>query len=218
MWEAYTVQPYIEGRVRFDPKEWTPWTFDIDALALQTVQNPGIPWPSFVNILGTSGLTAFVGFEAFASAQPGETMYISAAAGSVGSMVAQFAKLKGLKVIGSAGSDEKVKWLTEELGVDHAFNYKSMKPTEALKRYGPIDIYWDNVGGEALEGAIEHSAYKGRIIVRLFSSNTTIPYDIDVHPTDLWTDFGIRQQGALWDQKYSPDFHASFNCSRSPAT
>ena len=174
MWEAYTVQPYIEGRVRFDPKEWTPWTFDMDRLALQTVQNPGIPWPSFINILGTSGLTAFVGFEAFASAQPGEKMYISAAAGSVGSMVVQFAKLRGLEVIGSAGSDEKVKWLTEELGIDHAFNYKRINPTEALKKYGPINIYWDNVGGETLEAAIEHSAYKGRIIVCLFSSCTTI--------------------------------------------
>jgi hypothetical protein len=83
-------------------------------------------------------------------------------------MVAQFAKLKGLKVIGSAGSDEKVKWLMEELGLDHAFNYKRIKPMEALKQYGLINIYWDNVGGEPLEAAIEHSAYKGRIIVCIF--------------------------------------------------
>jgi NADPH-dependent curcumin reductase CurA len=102
--------------VKFESKEWHTWTFDVDSLALQTVQNPGIPWPSFINVLGISGLTAFAGLEAFASAQAGETMYVSAAAGSVGSMVAQFAKLKGLKVIGSAGSDEKVKWLTQRVG------------------------------------------------------------------------------------------------------
>jgi len=75
-------------------------------------------------------------------------------------MVAQFAKLKGLKFIGSAGSDEKVKWLAEKLGLDHAFNYMKIRPLEALKQRGLIGICWNNVDGEA---AIAHSA--GRIII-----------------------------------------------------
>jgi NADPH-dependent curcumin reductase CurA len=96
VWEAYTVQPYIEGRVKFESKEWHTWTFDMDSLALQTVQNPGIPWPSFINVLGISGLTAFAGLEAFASAQAGETMYVSAAAGSVhGCAVCEVERFEG---------------------------------------------------------------------------------------------------------------------------
>ena len=127
-------------------------------------------WPSFINILGTSSLTVFVRFEAFASVQPGEAIYISTVVESVG----------------STGSDKKVKWLVVELGIDHAFNYKykSIKLTEAWKKYGPIDIYWDNVGGETLGAAIDHSAYKGRIIMCL-SSCTTIRHDASIHIIDL---------------------------------
>jgi NADPH-dependent curcumin reductase CurA len=69
--------------------------------------------------------------------------------------------------------------------------YKIIKLTEALKKYGPINIYWDNVGGETLEAAIEHSAYKGRIIVCLSSSCTIIHYDANIHVIDLWTNLWI---------------------------
>lgn len=89
-------------------------------------------------------------------------------------MVVQLAKLRGLKVIGSAGSSEKVEFI-KNLGVDVAFNYKQVKTEDVLRQHGLIDIYWDNVGGETLECAIQHSALFGRIIVRdrLFLS---IPY------------------------------------------
>ena len=82
-------------------------------------------------------------------------------------MVVQLAKLKGLVVIGSAGTDEKVDYLLQELGADYAFNYKTTSVRDALAKWGPIDVYWDHVGGETLEAAIANAAYKGRIIVRV---------------------------------------------------
>ncbi|KAG8917488.1 hypothetical protein FRC01_002427, partial [Tulasnella sp. 417] len=80
-------------------------------------------------------------------------------------VVAQIAKQQGLKVIGSAGSDEKVKYLKEELGLDAAFNYKTEDLEAVLKREGPIDIYWDHVGGKTLETVIENMNPVGRIII-----------------------------------------------------
>ncbi|KAG8919813.1 hypothetical protein FRC00_010875, partial [Tulasnella sp. 408] len=81
------------------------------------------------------------------------------------SVVAQIAKQQGLKVIGSAGSDEKVKYLKEELGLDAAFNYKTEDVKDVLKREGPIDIYWDHVGGKTLEAVIDNMNVLGRVIV-----------------------------------------------------
>lgn len=84
---------------------------------------------------------------------------------STSSIVAQLAKLDGLKVIGSTGSDAKVKYLKDELGLDYAFNYKSESVDEALSNAGPVDIYYDNVGGATLEAAIDHLNDWSRIIV-----------------------------------------------------
>ncbi|KAG8943938.1 hypothetical protein FRC00_010885 [Tulasnella sp. 408] len=81
------------------------------------------------------------------------------------SVVAQIAKQQGLKVIGSAGSDEKVKYLKEELGLDAAFNYKTEDVRDVLEREGPIDIYWDHIGGKTLEAVIDNMNVLGRVIV-----------------------------------------------------
>jgi len=95
-----------------------------------------------------------------------ETIFVSGAAGAVGSLVGQLAKREGLRVVGSAGSDEKVKYLTEKLGFDVAFNYKKESPLEALNKYIPegLDIYYDNVGGETLFAAIENAKDFARFI------------------------------------------------------
>jgi NADPH-dependent curcumin reductase CurA len=114
------------------------------------------------------GMTAFVGLLEMGKPQHGETVFVSAAAGAVGSVVCQIAKLKGCRVIGSAGSDKKTAWLLEEAGIDEAINYKKAKNLMSdLGELCPnrIDIYYDNVGGEHLEAALEHMRECGRIVL-----------------------------------------------------
>lgn len=119
----------------------------------------------FTGPLGMPGLTAYSGLHKIGKPQKGETIFISSAAGAVGQIVGQVAKREGLKVIGSVGSDEKLDFITKELGFDGGFNYKKEKALDALKRLAPdgIDIYFDNVGGEQLEAAIECMNDHGRI-------------------------------------------------------
>ena len=112
-----------------------------------------------------TGMTAWAGLK-MAGVSAGETLYISGAAGAVGSVVGQLAKLKGCVVVGSAGSDEKVKFIRENCGYDAAFNYKTGPVLEQLNRAAPdgIDVYFDNVGGESLEAALTALRLHGRII------------------------------------------------------
>jgi NADPH-dependent curcumin reductase CurA len=102
------------------------------------------------------GLTAYSFFYEGADPKEGQTIWISAASGAVGSLVGQLAKRAGLTVIGSVGSDEKLKYILDDLGFDAGFNYKEEEPMEAMKRLAPngIDIYFENVGGPHLEAAL----------------------------------------------------------------
>ena len=118
------------------------------------------PPSTALGVLGMPGLTAWVGLVDIGGVQEGETIYVSGAAGAVGSTAAQIAKLKGLRVIGSAGSDEKVEWL-RSLGVE-AFNYRETRAKDALA--DGIDVYFDNVGGEQLEAALGALRPFGRVI------------------------------------------------------
>jgi hypothetical protein len=138
-----------------------------DAKALRKVETPAGTSPSvFLGALGGVGLTAYVGLLDIASFKEGDTVFVSGAAGAVGSLVGQFAKQRGAKrVIGSAGSPEKVAYLTEQLGFDAAFNYRDGDVREQLKAAAPegIDVYFDNVGGDHLEAAISVMNPYGRI-------------------------------------------------------
>ncbi|KAM7492351.1 hypothetical protein LguiA_035272 [Lonicera macranthoides] len=128
----------------------------------------GIPLPDYISALGLPGFTAWVGIEVLANAKPGSNVLISAAAGGVGMYAGQLAKLKGCRVVGSTGSDEKVKLLKEELGYDDAFNYhKETNLDAALSKYFPngIDIYFENVGGKMLEAVLNHVNRGARIPV-----------------------------------------------------
>jgi len=121
---------------------------------------------AYLGILGTTGLTASLALEKIAEPKAGETIFISGAAGAVGTVAGQLAKVMGLNVVGCAGSDEKVKHL-KTLGFDAAFNYKAVGSLEvALKEACPtgIDIYWDNVGGAILQAALAEMNVFGRII------------------------------------------------------
>jgi NADPH-dependent curcumin reductase CurA len=120
---------------------------------------------SYLGVLGMPGLTAYAGLFEVAGFQPGESLFVSGAAGAVGSLVGQFARLRGAaRVIGSAGSAEKVRYLTEELGFDAAFNYHDGPVRKLLRQAAPdgIDVYFDNVGGEHLEAAIDCLNVHGR--------------------------------------------------------
>ncbi|MDX3075724.1 NADP-dependent oxidoreductase [Streptomyces sp. NPDC088354] len=126
------------------------------------------PLSAYLGVLGMTGLTAYAGLLRVAELKEGDVVFVSGAAGAVGSQVGQIAKLKGAsRVIGSAGSDEKVKLLTEEYGFDAAFNYKNGPVAEQLAAAAPdgIDVYFDNVGGEHLEAAIGALNLRGRVAV-----------------------------------------------------
>jgi len=122
-----------------------------------------LPWSVFVGIAGLPGHTAYFGWKEYSRAKKGEVAFVTSGAGAVGSFVIQLAKQDGMKVIASAGSDDKVQYL-KELGADVAFNYKTTQTSEILEKEGPIDVYWDNVGGETLEAALNAAAKHARFI------------------------------------------------------
>eukprot|EP01018_Ginkgo_biloba_P009019 Gb_37323 [translate_table: standard] len=135
--------------------------------SLTKVNTNDVAQPShYLGVLGTTGLTAWVGLVLIGDPKPGEQVFVTAAAGAVGLLVGQLAKIKGCRVVGSTGSDEKVRLLKEEFGLDEAFNYKAETDWDAaLTRYFPegIDIFFDNVGGRMLEAALNHINLNARI-------------------------------------------------------
>ena len=122
------------------------------------------PLSVYLGALGMTGMTAWVGLN-LADVKVGDVIFISGAAGAVGSVAGQLAKERGCGVIGSAGSEAKVRFLLDECGFDFAFNYKTGSILEHLNREAPdgIDVYFDNVGGEALEAALSALRVRGRI-------------------------------------------------------
>jgi NADPH-dependent curcumin reductase CurA len=133
-----------------------------DGRGVRKVDPELAPLSSYLGVLGMPGLTAYVGLLDIGEPHEGETVFVSAAAGAVGSTAGQIARLKGCRVIGSAGSAEKVAWLEEELGFDAAFDYKRESIRDALS--DGIDVYFDNVGGEHLEAALGALRPFGRIV------------------------------------------------------
>jgi NADPH-dependent curcumin reductase CurA len=123
------------------------------------------PPQRYLGPLGGMGLTAYAGLFDAAGLRAGDVVWVSAAAGAVGSLAAQFAKLRGHRVIGSAGSDAKVAYLRDELGLNAAFNHRSGPVAELLRAAAPdgIDVYFDNVGGDHLEAALSALRRRGRV-------------------------------------------------------
>ncbi len=126
------------------------------------------PISTGIGILGMPGLTAYFGLLEVGKLQDGETVFVSGAAGAVGSVVGQIAKIKGCQVIGSAGTDEKIAYITNELGFDEAFNYKDVNDYPAeLAELCPdgIDVYFDNVGGQITDAVFPNLRVKGRVVI-----------------------------------------------------
>ncbi|EIN09198.1 NAD(P)-binding protein [Punctularia strigosozonata HHB-11173 SS5] len=164
------------------------------ALSLKILQNPyNLPWSYFTGA--------------------GEVIYIPAAAGAVGHMLVQMAKLKSLKVIASCGSDEKVAFV-KSLGADHVFNWRTTDLQTELEKEGPIDIYFDGVGGRTLEIAIDNAAQRARFIIcgMISQYNTSTEESYGIKNLWLLNRKRIRMEGYIvvdWDQKYSEEFYGT---------
>lgn len=164
--EAFPVGTHVVGM--FPIAEYAR-VDDAKAASVRKITNPhNIQDLSlFIGALGMPGLTAWSALHRIGKPKAGETIFISSAAGAVGQIVGQIAKREGLTVIGSVGSDEKLDFITRELGFDAGFNYKKESPFDALPRLAPqgIDIYFENVGGDHLEAALASMNRLGRIPV-----------------------------------------------------
>ncbi|MFL5351064.1 NADP-dependent oxidoreductase [Archangium sp.] len=132
-----------------------------------TQVDPRIPLPVYLGVLGISGMTAYFGLLDIGKPNPGDTVVVSGAAGSVGMVAGQIAKLKGCRVVGIAGGPDKCRYLVEELGFDAAIDYKSEDVKKALRTHCPkgVDVYFDNVGGDILDAVLTQLARGARIII-----------------------------------------------------
>ncbi|KAJ6488877.1 hypothetical protein C8R45DRAFT_993083 [Mycena sanguinolenta] len=156
-----SVGKYVYGRTL--PHQEYSVIGDMQGLSFLQ-KDPKLPWTVYVGAAGMPGKTAYSGWKEYSHAKKDETVFVTTGGGPVGSMVIQLAKRDGLKVIASAGSEEKVKFM-KEIGADVAFNYKITNTREVLEREGPIDVYWDNVGGEILEAALDHANADARFLL-----------------------------------------------------
>jgi NADPH:quinone reductase len=152
---------YVSGMLQW--KEYQASTGN----GLNKVNKDKAPLTAYLGILGLTGITAFLGLEKIGKLKAGETLLVSGAAGAVGSVVGQIGKIKGCRVVGIAGTDEKISWTIEKLNFDEGVNYKT---TEDLKKAiakacpNGVDVYFDNVGGEILDAALANINKFGRVI------------------------------------------------------
>jgi hypothetical protein len=125
------------------------------------------PLPTYLSVLGMPGMTAYFGLLDTGQLKPGEMVVVSAAAGAVGAVVGQIAKIKDCRVVGIAGGPEKCRYIAQELGFDAAIDYKSEDVKQSLRKHCPkgIDVYFDNVGGAILDAALANLARGARIVI-----------------------------------------------------
>lgn len=153
---------FVEGMLGWQEYATAP------AKALRRVDPQVAPISTALSVLGMPGLTAYFGLLDICRPQPGETVVISAAAGAVGSIVGQLARIKRCRAVGIAGSDEKIRFITHELGFDGGFNYKTVEDYRAkLKELCPtgIDVYFDNVGGPITDAVVRLLNTRARIAI-----------------------------------------------------
>ncbi|SMC91924.1 NADP-dependent oxidoreductase [Kibdelosporangium aridum] len=178
----------------------------VDTAQARKVDPSVAPLSAYVGILGMTGLTAYVGVVDIASLKPGDHVFVSGAAGAVGSAAGQIARLRGAaRVIGSAGSAEKVRYLKEELGFDEAFNYKDGPVADQLRAAAPdgVDLYFDNVGGDHLEAAIGAMNRYGRVAmcgaISQYNSTSAPPGPRNLGKVVGWR---LRLQGYIVSDHY----------------
>ncbi len=139
----------------------------------------GVPPTLVLSVLGVTGLTAYFGLLDVGNPQPGQTVLVSGAAGATGSVAGQIARIKGCRVVGIAGGAEKCAWLTEKAGFDAAIDYRNDDVRARIKETCPngVDVYFDNVGGDILEAALDNLAMRARVVLcgGISSYNATEP-------------------------------------------
>jgi NADPH-dependent curcumin reductase CurA len=134
---------------------------------LTKVDPSSTPLPVYVSVLGMTGMTAYFGLLDVGKPEAGQTVVVSGAAGAVGMIVGQIAKIQGCRVVGIAGGAEKCRFIVDELGFDAAIDYKSENLVKALRTHCPkgIDVYFDNVGGDVLDACLVNLARRARIVI-----------------------------------------------------
>lgn len=159
---AYSVGDHVSGLLG-----WQDYALSDGTGLTKLPDNPAVPLTAYMALFSHIGLTAYFGLLDVGKPREGETLVVSAAAGATGSLVGQIGKIKGLRVVGIAGSDDKCKWLTDELGFDAAINYKTENVLESLKKHCPngIDVYFENVGGVILEAVLNLINLRARIVL-----------------------------------------------------
>ncbi|SPJ14089.1 putative NADP-dependent oxidoreductase YfmJ [Syntrophobacter sp. SbD2] len=158
---------FQRGDYALGMKGWREYYIS-DGSGLTKIDPAVAPVHTYLGPLSMTGLTAYVGFLDIGMPREGDIVFVSAASGAVGSIVSQIAKIKGCRVVGSAGSDEKISWLLKTAGIDAAVNYKKVGDlTAELAGLCPegIDIYFENVGGKHLEAALDNMRSLGRIVL-----------------------------------------------------
>ena len=138
-----------------------------DGAGVDKIDTTLAPASTYLAALGISGLSAYFGLLDIGRPEPGQTVLISGAAGSVGNIVGQIAKIQGCRAVGIAGGEDKCRWLVERAGFDAAINYKTADLRAELKTHAPdrVDVFFDNVGGAALEAALNRLAHGARIVL-----------------------------------------------------
>ncbi|MEV6498475.1 NADP-dependent oxidoreductase [Streptomyces prunicolor] len=156
-----------EGEIVFHREGWRTHSVVRPEEVRRLPHHDGVPLSAYLSVLGGTGLTAYVGLTRIARLREGDDVFVSAAAGGVGTATGRFAKLLGAgRLIGSAGSAEKVKYLTEHVGYDAAFDYRTAPVAELLAEAAPdgIDLFVDNVGGDQLGAAVGALRERGRVV------------------------------------------------------
>ena len=156
------------GTTVFGMLGWQEYALADGAEGAMTVVPPGIDPAVVLGVLGVTGMTAYFGLKDIGQPRPGDTVVVSGAAGATGSVVGQLARIEGAgTVVGIAGSDDKCTWLVDELGFDHAVNYRTEDVAARIRATCPdgIDVYFDNVGGDILDVALGQLAMHGRVVL-----------------------------------------------------
>ena len=156
---------YKVGDRVFGMTGWQEWAIADEGLGAMNVLPPGVEPADALGVFGITGMTAYFGMLDVAKPQAGDTVFVSGAAGATGSVAGQIAKIQGCRVVGTAGTDEKCRWVIDDLGFDDCINYKTEDVGARLDEACPkgIDVYFDNVGGEILELALARLRQGARI-------------------------------------------------------
>jgi NADPH-dependent curcumin reductase len=146
---------------------WQDYAISDGTNLFELPKDPSIPLTAYLGLFGFIGMTAYFGLLEIGKPKVGETLVVSGAAGAVGSLVGQIGKIKGCRVVGIAGSEEKCRWLRDEIGFDAAINYKTEPVLESLQHHCPdgIDVYFENVGGEILDAVLSLINLRSRIVL-----------------------------------------------------